>query len=237
MQEGWMTGAPADQPRLHALGLQTHLLADIRAFYHETLGFPLAAETPDALAFQAGGTRLEFARVTDGSQPYYHVAFNIPENKLELAKAWLAARVALLRHAETGEDVISFPAWDAHALFFYDPVGSLLELIARHTLPNAADGPFSTDDILYASEIALRAPEQAAAIAAIRAAFGLEHYLGGESFLGDERGLIIVSPKGRLWIPEYRKAGATFPTRIDLAGHGLARLTFPDAPFELVGVG
>jgi catechol 2,3-dioxygenase-like lactoylglutathione lyase family enzyme len=229
--------AHADQSRLRALSLQTHMLAELRAFYADTLGLPVASQTQDSVTFQAGDTRLEFVQVADGSQPYYHVAFNIPENKLAPAKAWLEERVTLLRHAETGEDVIFFDAWNAHALFFYDPAGSLLELIARHTLANAADGPFSSDDILYASEIALRAPDQAAAVARIGAAFGLTNYQDVLSFLGDERGLIICSPPGRLWIPEFRKAGGLFPTRIELAGHGSARLVFPDAPFEIVGVG
>jgi catechol 2,3-dioxygenase-like lactoylglutathione lyase family enzyme len=225
-----------ERPRLLALELQTHILDELRAFYSQTLGLPIADETPDAVAFQAGGTRLTFQRVADGTQPYYHVAFNIPENKLALAKAWLEERVTLLRHAETGEDVITFPAWDAHALFFYDPAGSLLELIARHTLPNAAEGPFTPADILYASEIALKAPDQAVAAARIREAFGLTHYQDVLSFLGDEHGLLIASPKDRLWIPEFRKAGGTFPTRVTLAGHGTAHLVFPDAPFEIVGV-
>jgi catechol 2,3-dioxygenase-like lactoylglutathione lyase family enzyme len=226
----------AVQPRIRELWLQTHLLDEIRDFYEHTIGFAVVDETPRSVMFQAGKTLLVFEQVSDGSEPYYHVAFNIPENKLALAKAWLEERVTLLRHAETGEDVIAFPAWNAHALFFYDPAGSLIELIARHTLPNAADGPFTATDILYASEIALRAPDQMSAIATIRETFGLDHYLDGLSFLGDERGLIIVSPKDRLWIPEYRKAGATFPTRIVITGHGSARLTFPDAPFEIVGI-
>jgi hypothetical protein len=119
---------------------------------------------------------------------------------------------------------------------FYDPAGSLIEIIAQHTLPNAVGGPFGVADILYASEIVLRSPDQEATIAKIRSTFGLDYYLDGPSFLGDERGLIIVSPKDRLWIPEFRKAGPTFPTRIVLAGHGAARLTFSDAPFEIVGV-
>ncbi len=236
-----MTGQPmtATQPgpRLRWLGLQTHLLDELRTFYGQTLGLPVVAATPDSFRLQAGGTAIEFEQVADGSQPYYHVAFNIPARRLWSARAWLEQRVTLLRHAETGDDVIFLEAWNAHALYFYDPAGSLIELIARHSLPSAPDGPFGPGDILYASEIALRPPDQQRAIAAIRAAFGLEHYLGQESFLGDEWGMLVVSPLGRLWIPEYRKAGATFPTRIGLAGHGTARLVFPDAPFEIVGLG
>src|SRR5262245_45957653 len=106
------------QARLRALDLQTHLVPELRSFYADTLGLPVVAETPETVVFQAGGTRLTFEQVNDSTQPYYHLAFNIPENKLGSAKDWLEQRVSLLRHAETGEDVIFFERWNAHALFF-----------------------------------------------------------------------------------------------------------------------
>ncbi|RIK42800.1 MAG: glyoxalase/bleomycin resistance/dioxygenase family protein [Chloroflexi bacterium] len=220
-----------EQPRIVALELQTHILPELCAFYAETLKLPTTSHDHEACVVQAGGTRITFRATSDGSQPYYHVAFNIPENKLAAAKAWLEQRVSLLRHAETGDDVVFFEAWNAHALFFYDPAGSLLELIARHTLANATTGPFTSADILYVSEIALRGPSQEQTAARLRETFGLTHYQGQLSFLGDERGLLIASPPDRLWIPEFKKRGGTFPTQVTLAGHGTASLAFPDAPF------
>lgn len=222
-------------PLIQALELQTGVLPELRAFYRDTLGLTLLEDTAQHIRVVAGGSRITFRQVEDGTQPFYHIAFNIPEHRLGLAKAWLSERVPLLRHAETGDEVIYFDAWDAHALYFYDPAGSLLELIARHTLPTPATGPFGPDDLLYVSEIALRAPDQVVAAERIRGAFGLTHYQEQLAFLGDERGLLVLSPPGRLWIPEFRKAGITAPTRITLAGHGSARLVFPDAPFELIG--
>ncbi len=225
---------PGRGPRLRRIRMQTHRLGALRGFYRDLIGFPLVAETGESVAVAAGATRLEFVQVRDGSEPYYHFAFNIPENKLLAAKTWLGQRVPILRHEKTGEEVIHFKEWNAHSLFFYDPSGNLVELIARHTLDNAAGGEFSVEDILYASEIGLVPPEQGPVFAAIRDGLKIEPYLNSSSFLGDEYGIIIVIPKDRLWIPEFKKAGMLCPTWVTVAGHGDRQVRFKDLPFEIV---
>lgn len=222
-------------PRIRAIRLKTHLLPEVRAFYHEKFGFPILEESRDSVAFAAGATRLQFDAVRDGSRPFYHFAFNIPENKLEKARPWLAERVPILRHARTGAEVIHFEAWDAHSLFFNDPAGNLGELIARHTLPNAAPGEFALSDILYASEIGMVPPDQPAFFAELRDRLQIPVYLNSSSFLGDEYGILIAIPKSVRWIPAYTQSGEMFPTHVTVAGHGQRHLRFGDLPFEIVG--
>jgi len=230
----WRPPAARRGPRLRRLRMQTHRLGAMRDFYRDLIGFPLAAETGESVAFDAGATRLEFVQVRDGSEPYYHFAFNIPENKIPAAKAWLGRRVPILRHKETGEEVIHFEQWNAHSLFFYDPAGNLVELIARHTLDNAAPGAFDVKDVLYASEIGLVPPEQGSVFATIRDELKIEPYLDSASFLGDEHGIIIVIPKDVRWIPEFKKVGMLCPTWVTVAGHGDRQVRFKDLPFEIV---
>ncbi len=43
-------------PGLHHIALRCTDLARSRAFYHDTLGFPIALEVPDLFIFVAGGT-------------------------------------------------------------------------------------------------------------------------------------------------------------------------------------
>jgi catechol 2,3-dioxygenase-like lactoylglutathione lyase family enzyme len=229
--------ANSGTPRIVRLELKTHVLDDLRCFYGETIGFNVLAETDWSVAFAAGATRLEFEQTADGTRPYYHVAFNVPERMLDGAVEWLGARVPILRHAETGETRIHFADWNADAVFFHDPAGSLIELIARHTLPDVTDGPFSVGHILYASEIGLVPADQASVFARIRDELEIEPYLGTPTFLGDERGLIIVIPADRHWIPEFTKTGRAYPTRVTVAGHGARMVRIEDGPFELVGVG
>ena len=220
-------------PRIKRLRLKTHLLGELRAFYSENFQFPVVAESASAVAFAAGVTRLEFEKVSDSSQPYYHFAFNIPENKLEAARPWLSARVPILRDARNGSEVIHFANWNAHSLFFYDPAGNLGELIARHTLPNGAGGGFDHRDILYASEIGLVPPEQERSFAEIRDQLQITPYLDSNTFLGDEYGLLIVIPSTIRWIPEFKKAGMLAPTEITVGGHGSRQIRLPGLPIQI----
>jgi hypothetical protein len=149
------------------LCLQTHRLPEVRAFYRDTLRFPIQEESVDSVTFQAGATSLTFVRTPrKQSRPFYHFAFNIPENKLPSAREWLEERTPL---ATRGERVVfHFPDWNAHAIYFWDPGGNLGELIARHDLPNARGGGFTAGDILYASEIGLVVKDVPAAVRASR---------------------------------------------------------------------
>src|SRR5262249_6039465 len=76
-------------PGILSVHLHTHRLAELRAFYREKLHFPIMEETGDSVTFQAGATALTFVRTPEEhSRPFYHFAFNIPENKLPAAKEW-----------------------------------------------------------------------------------------------------------------------------------------------------
>jgi len=224
---------PGRGPRIRRIRMQTHALPELRDFYSQKIGFRIAAESSERVLFDAGQTQIEFEQVNDGSQPFYHFAFNIPENKLELARPWLAQRATILRHARNGNEVIHFENWNAHSLFFYDPAGNLAELIARHTLPNAAPGEFTTRDLLYASEIGFCPPQQGPVFDDIRQRLQIQPYLDSSSFLGDEYGILIVIPPDVKWIPEFKKSGMLFPTQVAVAGHGQRQLRFPDLPFEI----
>jgi HD domain len=64
---------------------------------------------------------------------------------------------------------------------------------------------------------------------------GIAPYLGTDTFLGDESGLIVVIPPDQLWIPEYTKTGQPFPTGVAIAGRANQCLRLPDGPVEIVG--
>ena len=95
-----LSGAPqgpaqAEPKRPHLLSLE--LLADastmtaMRTFYGKTLDLRLMNDTPDRFTVEAGESQITFvasdARV-DGRAPFYHFAFNIPENKIVQALEW-----------------------------------------------------------------------------------------------------------------------------------------------------
>jgi catechol 2,3-dioxygenase-like lactoylglutathione lyase family enzyme len=127
---------------IRELRLLTSDLAMQRDFYIQRLSLSAPIATPDRLTLQLD------------AHPFYHFAFNIPPQQFAEAKAWIARWVPLITN-RIGADEFYFEAWNAHALYFYDPAGNLVELIARHTLASQPHQPFTAQSLLHVSEIGL----------------------------------------------------------------------------------
>ncbi len=251
------SSSPGDDPdaakraagshRLLALRLLTASpLDEMKQFYNGLLGLPILAQGEDEITIGAGLTRLTFVKTKpDQGSPWYHVAFNIPENKLFIARKWQLQRTPLKPRPPSTtthpdfSDVADFRNWNAHAVFFYDPAGNLLEYIARHDLKNAAEGPFTTKDILYASEIGLISRDVPVASARIREALAWPLYRGAAAEfqpIGDEHGLIIVFPTGRNWGTKDGGPRGTeiYPTEVSVRGAQDKPFALPELPYRII---
>jgi len=230
--------------------LVTHCLASQHDFYARVLGFPVLSAHHDTLTLGVGDAQLTFARRgqegawnrspgssgdSDGCDGSYHVAFTIPTNQFAEAKTWLAQRVPLITD-EAGTDAFFFSKWNAHALYFADPAGNVMELIARHTLPNATDRPFDVHNILTISEIGLATENVQETTEVLRATLGVtpHHIQGSDTFtaLGDDHGLLIVVDQKRAWFPETGKTAGPMPVTATVAqGNGQTyRISVPPCP-------
>ena len=240
-----MAGAQAE-PRILSLRLLTAApLEKMKAFYHKTLGLTVLKEDSNELTIGGGATPITFVGAKpDQGNPFYHFAFNIPENKLLDARAWQLERTELLpifprlRDPDFPDDVVNFSHWNAHSVFFLDPAGNVLEYIARHDLSNRADGPFSKKDILYASEIAFVVDDVSAMSSGLQETFELDQYRqGGDSFraLGDELGLLLVFGRGRNMSFGYDepKLADVFPTSALIRSEPATKYTARDFPYEI----
>jgi len=210
-------------------------VAGQRAFYATTLGLPVSDDTADAFSVHAGASRLVFERVSHGDQgdPLYHIAFTIPRNKLASAKGWLAARTPLL--SKDGRDEFEFASWAAQSVYFPDPAGNIMELIARQTIPNDAPGAFGPGDLLCVSEIGLPVDDVSARADALTATLGIPHYKEhGDAFdpLGDDQGLFIVVKEGRPWLPTETPATVA-PVRLTIRGARARRYQAPGLPYAI----
>ncbi len=214
-----------------ALQLVTHKLPEQRAFYKDVLGLELVATASDAISLQAGATRLTF---TQGEPACYHFAFNIPHNQFEEAKAWLAQRAELLLW--DGADQVHWKAWNAHAVYCFDPAGNIIELIARHNIAVTASEPFEGASILGISEIGLAVNDVAAFSAALQSQAGLPVWDAGdgEAFtaLGDEHGLFIVVRKGRAWFPTSDRYAELCPVEVTMSGETNKTIQLADLPYQ-----
>jgi len=232
LHAGALVAAPRDEPmatpgtyepssaRFARLRLRTHRLADLASFYSTTLGLPIHRTADDRIEITCGQTVLEFIQTADSTQPYYHFAFNIPQNKLDQAIAWMKPRCPLVKRNGSDEVVFHFENWNAHAIYFIDPAGNIGEFIARHTLTNDSPGDFGVPDILCASEIGVVTPNVRATVAEIENGVDIATYKGvSDDFaaVGDEQGLFIVVKTDRAWFNSDRKA-EVFPAEAVVRG-------------------
>jgi hypothetical protein len=171
---------------------------DLRGFYGGELGLPL-----DGDAIVVGETRLRF-RVEEGGA-FYHLAFLVPGDRFDAALAWARAEVELLG------DVFDFEAWDARAVYFHDPAGNIVELIAHHGLEeNGRRDEFTASELAGLSELGVVGdpPSLLAELEAI----GLELWdgtvaePGSLAFIGERGRTFILAPAGRGWLPTGRPA-------------------------------
>ncbi|RMF57651.1 MAG: hypothetical protein D6748_10715 [Calditrichaeota bacterium] len=193
--------------RIKELQLETHLLKELKHFYNVLLGFQLLREKKDAFTVKIGHSHLTFLTAQEGEEPFYHFAFNIPENQIIEAAGWVSQKIPLITVNE--EEIFVFPSWNAHSIYFFDPAGNIVEFIARHNLKNASRKKFSAKSVLNISEIGIPTDNVKLFVNQLQQELSLPVWYGHEGdliALGDEEGLLIIVPLGRKWFPTDKPA-------------------------------
>jgi hypothetical protein len=236
------------RPRLLSLELQSGAPAtDMKAFYGKTLELAILEEKADRFTIEAGETRITFVNspdIVEGRPPFYHFAFNIPENKILKALEWQKARTPMLpipernRAAGFPPEVVDYSHWNAHSIFFLDPAGNVVEYIARHDLKNGDNNAFSWGDILYASEIGLIVDEVEATAARLKEVADVTQYKGAtDQFMamGDEYGLLLIMKRGRVidFTSNPHNGVRVYRTGVTVRGPKTTTYKFADYPYQL----
>src|SRR5262249_52268057 len=113
----------------------------LTGFYGDVLGLPL-----DTNAIRIGESKLHFEREDDGA--FYHFALLVPGDRFDASLAWALERVELLG------DVFESDAWDSRAVYFHDPAGNIVELIAHDGLEDdGRSGAFAAEELVGFSEL------------------------------------------------------------------------------------
>jgi catechol 2,3-dioxygenase-like lactoylglutathione lyase family enzyme len=214
-----------------ALKLQSRDLQAQRDFYEHRLG--LACQIAgDTLRVQIGSSELIFEHRPD-FEGRSHFAFDIPENQFEAGTHWLEQRITIASDTngktrfETGE-------WNADNVYFYDPQGNILELIARHELENASSEPFGPDRLLNISEIGMASPNVPELIAWFANTLEIGTYLSSsEDFapIGDANGLAIAVSEHRIWFPDTGIPAQMLPIELTIRGDRSATHEIPNSPY------
>lgn len=188
------------------------LMPELTAFYSGTLGLGSVPAAKGDVAVAVGDATLEF-RAGHGC-PFYHYAFLVPGDRFDAAHRWAAERVAILPDENTGEEVFDFEHWDARAVYFHDPAGSIGELIAHRGIgASDAAGRFHPDELLGFSEVGIVGDPPLLADSLVHT-FALTIWSGSVSeegrlgFVGEKARTLILSRAGRPWLPTGRPAEA-----------------------------
>lgn len=228
--------------RIVELLLRTRMLAEMKEFYANRLGFPVEFQTKDSFTIRAGETSLSFVRDDGDVHPHYHFALNIPENQIVEAKEWLLRQGCPLLNAEpmeflgiyASEDIAFFKGTNAHAIYFEDPSGNLVELIARHSMKNSTTEPFHVSSIINVSEIGFplrnRVPE---AIQELGSRIDVKPYVGDRSsfqMLGDDQGMFILGDIEIGWYPT-RRPPEIHPIHMTVVGDRNERFQLEPYPY------
>jgi catechol 2,3-dioxygenase-like lactoylglutathione lyase family enzyme len=217
------------------LCLSTANLPAAKAFYSDLLGLPTVFYTPEQIGFQLGQSLLVF-RQSIGFTGRYHLAFDVPNNQLDQAQAWLEARAPLLPDQE-GAVCAHIESWNADQVYFLDPAGNVLELIARHTANTASNNPlFSGQSLLSISEIGLATPDVPTTVAWLRDQFDLPIYRNSSdafTAVGNENGLFIVVKDGREWFPSTGVMAVPLAVEVVLEGTLAKIVQMPELPYVL----
>jgi catechol 2,3-dioxygenase-like lactoylglutathione lyase family enzyme len=211
-------------------------------FWAGTLGLEVARA--DALEVRLASSTIRFRRAAPGSAPRHHFAINVPPGSIERAAAWVAERHDLLAfHGDEDEEegaTIVHADRGTPAVYFLDPAGNVVELIANVRLGGGADGDpavFGAADLLDLAEVGIAATDPAATCTAVGGFLGEDVLWGGApdwllTAIGDARSVVIVAPLERGWIPVDLPARPA-PAEIVVLADESAELTLPEGPYVL----
>ena len=151
-----------------------------------------------------------------GQSPFFLAEETLMEDKAELI--WIK---------EYKSDIADFTNWHARSIYFYDPAGNILELVARFDLKNKADQPFSSSQFLSVSEIGLVFKEETLSTQTEELIkqyhlswFDKQPPLPQFKAVGDDEGLFIIVPEKRNWFPTTIPSGM-FPMKLRFENAGM----------------
>ncbi|MFV5696152.1 VOC family protein [Flavobacterium sp. LB3P122] len=204
------------------LELLTDSLDETELFYNNVFGLKTISKTDSSISFETGSTKLTF-RSSENLKPVYHFAFDIPNNKLGEAFAWIEKKTKILEVIPP-EKIADFYNWNAKSFYFYDNNGNILEFIARFSLDNASDKEFNWASIISVSEIGFVTKNVSLLSDEMFNKYGLfifskQPKLNKFIVLGTDTGLFILVEENRDWYPTQKKA-KSFWTKVVFDNNG-----------------
>lgn len=196
--------------------LKTAHLSEQYHFYTEQLGFECISKNPERFEIKCGKSHLIFEDWNENCK--YHFAFNIPENQVLDSANWIRKYADIIAFED--KEIVDFPNWNAHSVYFKDPAGNILEFIARHNLENQSNKKFDAQSILEISEIGIPVENISNMYNELKDQLNFELYWGDmEKFaaIGHEKCLFITVPLNRPWFPSEDVLSKKWPIELEIS--------------------
>jgi hypothetical protein len=227
--------------RIHRLVLQSHHPDAQAAFWGHTLSLPVARCDGGAVDITLGSSLIRFEPASAPIDARYHFAINIPRGAINEAASWIAERHELLEFHEDPDEAegatIVHTDRGAAALYFIDGGGNVAELISPAEGERGDGRPFGAHCLLEVAEIGVATADVERTRRAVLDVFGAAVHWGGGpgsmlTAIGDDHGVVIVSPVGRGWIPVGLEA-RPLPTTIAAAAPRPREVILEEGPYVL----
>lgn len=179
-----------------------------KAFYNNTLGFPITNESANSFTIKIGWSKLSF--IKSSIQHKYHYCFLIPSNKLNEAFNWLEKKTKILE-IEANKKIQHFQSWNAYSFYFYDANGNIAEFIVRKDLKNDTKDSFSINDVLCVNEIGIPTTNIQKYNDLLVEKMNSPFWKGNTISFGTNG-----SQEGLFLLPNYKKRSKWFPTDISI---------------------
>lgn len=190
--------------QIKELTLYTDNIPAVKDFYGNICSLKVNSDSKNYIEFQAGETVLIF-KEDKTIHPHYHFAFNIPSNKIGEAKEWIKGKAELLPISDNNY-IADFVNWNAKSIYFFDPVGNIVEFISRFDLQIDIEEKFDSSHILNISEMGIVTNDVTAFTNKLKNKYKVFDFIksiNSDTFsaMGDDKGLFIVVIENRNWYP------------------------------------
>jgi hypothetical protein len=214
------------------LDILTKDLVGTEEYYNQVLDFPVLSKGSSSISFAVGHSVLTFHYTSD-VDPVYHFAFNVPENKLAEAFAWVGCRAVILPYSGH-ETIADYTNWNAHAFYFHDNNNNILEFITHHDLQNQSQVPFTAASLTGICESGMAVDDVSGFCENIHSSYKIPYFQKGPrlpefTVMGDASGLLIVNQSGRGWVPT-QQAVQQYYTKILIENDGIQHVIILDPP-------
>ncbi len=221
---------PSQSLEIKELEIKTNNVEKSREFWEGSLHLQVIDTTLHGFTVKLGNSRLTFNLLASGDPIVNHFSILIPKNQIEKTLDWLknpngkylngpSSPVNILKDETTGAEIVSNPAQNARSIYFEDPTGNIVELVARKEFGTEVTGDFSSDQFLKIVEVAAVSKSISKCYDILKSEFNVQEFPGstaGYKPVGGGEGDILLINFDKPWKPTESSLSVPYETTVTI---------------------